>query len=361
MVDLNEKLAEQIRGHKKASASSKPSKSKKSVFDVCPQRTIAFIIDILTLVALGRVISVIAGKWLLGFGENGWWIGLIISALYFAIFDSSVGGGKTLGKRLTGIKVKGVSGKEISFLDALLRFVPFGLIFAIEFSTRFTDPTSGIIHGLQMFEIFIIVAIATFAIFHPQHRALQDLLLDSVVVREQGKFKLPEVSVRKPVFALCLAYLLFGGLYVIETSNELLSREGKLTANMWRIINARKNSNKPYVFIGESSSPYGFNQKTAFVYTSLNDNDTANSSIRSASSASIIKSELVQKNTLPANLSRMEIFIRKGYDIGIWRDYNYDNFSFSTTPLLNKYHKSAPTIYRRVTKGQSQMNRQTIK
>ena len=233
MTDINKKLTEQIRSQRRTF--SKP-KGNENTFSICDRRVLAFIIDVITLLAIGRIIAFSVGNKLAFMGENGWWLGLGVAALYFGLLDSSLGGGQTFGKRLLGIEVQHLSGRELSFTDAILRFVPFGLIFAIEFATRFTDPTSFIIHGLRMFEIFIILAIVILGLLHPQHRALQDLLLDSVVIRSKCEFKLPKTSVRRSIFALIIAYLLFGGLYLIETSDTFTSREGQLAAQMWRIV-----------------------------------------------------------------------------------------------------------------------------
>jgi uncharacterized RDD family membrane protein YckC len=348
MADLKNKLSQQIRSQKRTF--SPPGKSGDP-FGICGRRVLAFIIDIAALVAIGRIIVYMAGDRLSFLGENGWWVGLGVAALYFGFLDSAIGGGRTLGKRLTHIEVQNISGKELSVIDSILRFVPFGLIFAIEFATRYTDPTSFIIHGLRMFEILIILGISVFGLLHPQHRALQDILLDSVVTRSPCEFQLPEASLRKPLSALLMAYLLFGGLYLIWTSNALASQDGQIASRMWRIVNARENSEHPFVFIGTTPTPSGLQMKTVFVHVFLSDQKKMNDPKYLAASAKVINAELMQKTPMPNDVDRVTIYIRSGCDIGIWRDYKNADFSF----LISEFGHEAPTVYRRTTRGKSQV------
>lgn len=355
MADSNNKLSAQLRSHRRTF--SAPARSGGNPFGVCGRRILAFIIDIAVLAAIGRIIVYMAGDRIAFMGENGWWVGLGVAALYFGLLDSALGGGRTFGKKLMHIEVQHISGRDLSVIDSILRFVPFGLIFAIEFATRYTDPTSFIIHGLRMFEILIISGIAAFGLFHPQHRALQDILLDSVVIRSQCEFKLPKASLRKPIFAMLMAYLLFGGLYLTQTSNMLASEDGRLASQMWKIVNARENSVHPFVFIGSSPSPSGNHLKTVFVHVFLSEREKMNDPKYLAASAKVINAELIQKTPMPSDVDRVTIFIRSGSDIGIWRNYVNANFSFLTSdPNYN-----APTIHLRTTKGKSQVRKSKAK
>ena len=72
-----------------------------------------------------------------------------------------------------------------------------------------------------------------------------------------------------------------------------------------------------------------------------------------ASSAKIINAELVKKTPLPNDIDKVMVFIRNGYDIGIWRNYVNADFSF----LKQEFNNNGPRIRLRTTRGKSQISR----
>ena len=115
-------------------------------------RAVALFIDLLVI---GFVTSIVSG--LLGTDSHGI-VASIISWLYFATQESS-GWMATFGKRVMGLAVQGVDGRQLSFSRASIRW-----------AGRWA---SGLLFGLG----YVLAA------FTDKHQALHDLIAGTVVVR----------------------------------------------------------------------------------------------------------------------------------------------------------------------------------
>lgn len=91
------------------------------------RRCSAYIADSILLGFVGVGIAEALSRQLSQLSPWGVFVGFFVSALYFALFDSRIGNGQTLGKRLFKVRVLDVHGKLISFGKALAR----SMIFAI--------------------------------------------------------------------------------------------------------------------------------------------------------------------------------------------------------------------------------------
>lgn len=87
------------------------------------RRFFAFAIDSLILGAVGSLILVLYTSEIIDLGWSARLIGLAIGIVYFAIQDSSICRGQTVGKRILGIRVVNESGGYISPLKAAARYV----------------------------------------------------------------------------------------------------------------------------------------------------------------------------------------------------------------------------------------------
>ncbi len=91
------------------------------------RRTGAFIIDIFILALAGILLGSFAFDTLARLGPWGRLLGFFIAAGYFAVLNSSLAHGQTLGKRLLGIEVVNKMGKNISPVRSLSRFCVLGV------------------------------------------------------------------------------------------------------------------------------------------------------------------------------------------------------------------------------------------
>ncbi|HMB01419.1 MAG TPA: RDD family protein [Spirochaetota bacterium] len=143
-------------------------KKKQKDCDICTfwQRAAAFAVDIGILVLLGMIIGAVFNDWLATTGAWGRLVGFAIAAVYFAIGDSELTGGKTPGKKITGIKVVNILGEPINVLRCFMRasvlllpFFLYGIMlppsaFASAATVIITFVFLGVAAGLVYFYIF---------------------------------------------------------------------------------------------------------------------------------------------------------------------------------------------------------------
>lgn len=157
------------------------------------RRLVAAIVDALVLAAPAFFVGNLFFDELAELGQNGRFIGLVVSLAYFGILNSSLGKGQTLGKRLLGVRVVGASGRPIGLLRSVVRSsilsVPFYLN-GFDLTPFAADDESTVLLGA--FASFFVFgcgsAIIYLYVFNRRTRqSLHDLFVESFVVRaEQG-------------------------------------------------------------------------------------------------------------------------------------------------------------------------------
>src|SRR5687767_6677951 len=85
-------------------------------------RLLADILDAVFLGIFGFLLSLLFRGVFLRLGENGVWIGLLITFLYTGILQSAVGEGQSLAKRILKIQVLKMDGSFLSLPVSFLRY-----------------------------------------------------------------------------------------------------------------------------------------------------------------------------------------------------------------------------------------------
>lgn len=309
-------LAKQIDAQKMAGGMM--AEHIKPPYKVTIRRMLAFVLDAATMRALGFLITLAFGKKLMFLGTDGWWIGVVIVAIYFSIFDSFIGSGKTLGKRIFGIEVVRVDGEYLNPLDAFLRYIPIGLMTVISEFTSYANNFSLIVSMLQVFSTFLLVAIVMFALFHPQRRSIHDLLMDTVVVKSGFEFSLPKVSLKKPVMAFAIAAFILGGSHAALSGFLIFHPKGKMMVTLWKVLEKRSDISNVRV---TSTFSYDSEKKefvnalkiSAYVPKLMN--------ITKPQQSDFIMRDMwksvVMSGAVPDNVKQIEVRLWSGYDIGI--------------------------------------------
>lgn len=107
--------------------------------------------------------------------------------LYLAVFNSEIGGSSTIGKKLTGLRVKNEEGFSVSFFTAFWRYL-FLLIPFLLFSLVFTDIPGNVpdvVHvALIMVGLFVAVALVYLFLFNTYRRSFHDCITSTTVVED---------------------------------------------------------------------------------------------------------------------------------------------------------------------------------
>jgi uncharacterized RDD family membrane protein YckC len=155
-------------------------------------RLLADIIDVLLLGGVGWAVAYPLRYQVSDLGTHALWIGLIISFLYYGLFQTRIGRGQTPGKRLLRIQVLQRDGTFLNPGKSFLRY----FVVSFVFYNGLYGSLLGVLNTKMMMVIgplFLLVVVwAFFSCFlmipiHPLKRGLHDLLSGSVVVYK-GRF-----------------------------------------------------------------------------------------------------------------------------------------------------------------------------
>ncbi|MBD5782322.1 RDD family protein [Pelagicoccus sp. NFK12] len=151
------------------------------------RRVLAYAIDAILLGVVGLAIGYSFYEYFLSLGQTGRLYGLAIYMAYFASFNSKLGGGQTLGKRMMGIKVLDQAGAPLAFTTAFIRqgivATPIFLN-GVNIDLGLNQHTVSLVLGIAIFGVG--GAIGYFLIFNVRtRRSLHDFLCGSHVVRAE--------------------------------------------------------------------------------------------------------------------------------------------------------------------------------
>ncbi len=151
-------------------------------------RFAADVIDMIVLWILACALSIPLESWFMQLGQNGVWVGLLISIAYFVPLQSRFGNGQSLGKRLLKIQVLDLDGRPLSLGKSFVRYITIafvayaGIIMGIADLLPYASVSLAATFLLGV--LWIVAAFGCYLLipFHPLKRGLHDLLAGSVVV-----------------------------------------------------------------------------------------------------------------------------------------------------------------------------------
>ena len=91
------------------------------------RRVGAFVIDSIILGVLGLILGLLFSQYFVELGGWGRALGFPIAATYFAILNSNIGGGQTIGKRILKIQVLDKAGELLSLPKSAIRYSIIGI------------------------------------------------------------------------------------------------------------------------------------------------------------------------------------------------------------------------------------------
>jgi len=141
------------------------------------RRLLALIIDFIILGIIGYISGLFLEDFYVSLGNYGTLIGTAIAIIYFSIFQSSLGKGQTLGKRIIQAKVTDIKGEYLSLEKSFLR--SFIVFFPIMNLDLFASSNVMLIIGM----LLTLMNLATFyfVLINSSRRCLHDILVSSVV------------------------------------------------------------------------------------------------------------------------------------------------------------------------------------
>ena len=147
------------------------------------RRILAFVIDALVLGLVGFVIGLPLFETFSSLGPWGPLVGFCLAFPYFAILNSSIGNGQTLGKRLMRIKVIDRNGNTIPFWKSVIRYGVFAVPYFLDEVMLPTTRTPWVVSILVSVAVFGVGGVSLYlVVFNRRTRqGVHDLAAGSYV------------------------------------------------------------------------------------------------------------------------------------------------------------------------------------
>lgn len=372
-IDFKQKLSAQIQSNRtrQADLSREPGAvvgGGGSPWRVTGRRLFAFLLDGIMAYFLCRVLAIAIPDQLRNLGEEGWWVGVAVAAGYFALFDSNLTKGVSLGKRLCHIEVQRVGGGHLNPISALLRFIPIGLVMASFFATRYSNPYDPVMFGIKVGGILLALIIGTFAIAHPMRRSPGDLLSGALVVKAgTAASPLALVSSGEPkAVSVVLVILILIGL-VPAQMRSMKSPSGEKLSALYQTLAQQRGCSSPRLSIALSIGKDLGNKLTfgmsLVASVHVNDPSLVTDERKGTAFSGELVGRLIASGAIPESIKRITIQLRSGYDTGLWREVFDRSKEFPTKAVSNveSQMQNEPTVIYRVTPGASQKQKQPKK
>jgi uncharacterized RDD family membrane protein YckC len=301
------------------------------------RRVGAFFIDAIILGIFGLLLGLFFSQQFVELGGWGRAVGFPIAAIYFAILNSRIGGGQTIGKRALKIQVVDKTGELLDLPKSILRYSIIGIPY---FLNGATIPESFLYHiGFYFLSLLVFgfgISIIYLFVFNRNTRqSLHDIIAGTYVVLKSTESPEPIKPIWSVHYATCgiimvlalLAPIFIGQLSQNEFFSELTKTREKIQ-NVPQVVYAT-------IQDGQSTfSPVGGESKTTTYLSTqvLIKNPTVEDEVLAAKIANIILE--THKEASQRNL--IQVIQTYGYDIGIASKWNSYRYSFSPEDWLAK-------------------------
>lgn len=291
---------------------------------------LAIFIDGTLLGVFGLLLGLIFGPFFSSLGAWGRLIGLASALAYFGLLNSELGGGKTLGKKLTGIRVAGGDGNPVtparSLIRAFILILPF---FASGLPVPVMSPAAMATGTL----VFVMGGgVIYFFVFNSGTRqSLHDLLTKTFVFKD--KVPVPETipplwRAHKVIFAC----LVVAGLVFSQAVMPRLMSEGTLNGlvSVQKKLYAMDGVTFASVFVKTERVPEGTRSVLSANVGWLGDPGLVNSIAQETADVVLAHFPEASKKDL------ITVSVHRGYDIGIAHSYKTRSISLPPAEWRNQ-------------------------
>jgi len=301
------------------------------------RRVGAFLIDSIILGVLGLILGIFFSQQFVELGVWGRAIGFPIAAIYFAVLNSQIGGGQTVGKRALKIQVVDNTGELLSLPKSILRYSAIGIPY---FLNGAMIPET-LLYPIGIYLISILVfgfglSIAYLFIFNRNTRqSLHDLIAGTYVVRKDTASADAPKQIWKVHYAVCAIFMVLALLAPVFI--EQLSQK-QLFADLLKTREQIQNTPQVvYASINDGKSTFapadGESKTTTYLSSQVFIN---NPNIEDEKFASEIANIILETHQDAEKRDIIQVVLTYGYDIGIASKWNSYRYSFAPEYWLAK-------------------------
>jgi len=187
------------------------------------RRIVAFFVDGIIVGITGSVVALPFFETFSHLGPWGRLVGFCMALPYFAILDSTIGNGQTLGKRWMHLQVVDVHGNTISFWKSLVRYALFAVPYYLNEIALPVTRTPWIVSSLISVVIFAVGGATFYLVFFNRHtrQGIHDLAVGSYVAEADKIGPLKTQAIWKMHWAILGSLLVFLSLAAGILGNKL--------------------------------------------------------------------------------------------------------------------------------------------
>lgn len=292
------------------------------------RRLLAFLLDSFLLGIIGAIIGTAFFNTLVRIGPWARGVGFCIALCYFGLFDSSIGLGGTIGKRLLRLRVVDQQGGLLSLEDAILRFmvcaIPFfanGLSLPLSRTPWLVTALLGVlIFGGGTANLYLL----TFN--RPMRQGLHDLSVNSYVVMNESEGPVVSKPFWKTHWAIIATLVvLFGAVPSLILPRVL--RKGAFPQMMADVTLIERIDGVQSAGVHETSM-FHFGDSASAKFLSINIQWTGEPGDEEEIADQVAK-VIIQNDRNIQNYAKLSVSITRGYDLGIGSRWTSRAFAYS--------------------------------
>lgn len=301
------------------------------------RRVGAFFIDAIILGIFGLLLGLIFSQQFVELGGWGRAIGFPIAAIYFVIFNSSIGGGQTIGKRILKIQVVDKTGGLLNLPKSTLRYSVIGIPYFLNgamIPESFLYPVGFYLLSLLVFG-FGLSIVYLFVFNRHTRQSLHDIISGSYVVLKSTEASETIKPIWRVHYAICgilmllalIAPIFVGQLSKNDFFSELLKTRERIL-NIPQVVYATLQDGYT------TFSPVGGESKTTtYLSTQV---FIENQNIEDEKLASKIANTILETHKEANQRNLIQVVLTYGYDIGIASKWNSYRYSFAPDYWLER-------------------------
>jgi uncharacterized RDD family membrane protein YckC len=290
-------------------------------------RPVAFLIDVLLLVAIGFVLGVLFKEFFISLKSNGIFIGFLISLLYFTLCNSKFCKGQTLGQFIFRITVLDSNDGYLPLWKSLIRSLVLTIpLFFLNYQIPGLSASSIISDVIFNLLLFILIGFAYFYVFNRSTRqTIHDFVVNSFVVSFKKETEGIERQHVKPLvyylyLSISIALII---VFVIFSPSRIYSKKYPEKASVPSKLNQIENISKCNLTLGifksfdlESSKTYIVLSCDIYVIHEIDDNP------ESLENNDLVKEAIgIILENYPDlhDVNSIKVSINRDFNIGIYR------------------------------------------
>jgi uncharacterized RDD family membrane protein YckC len=292
------------------------------------RRLFAFLLDAFLLGIVGAIAGAAFFETLVRMGPLARVVGFCIALCYFGLFDSSVGGGQSIGKRFLRLKVVDAQGRMLSLEESILRFIVFGVPFFANGLPLPISRTPWIVLALLGVVVFGGGATNLYLLIfnRPMRQGLHDLTVNSYVVMNESEGPVVSGPFWKPHWVIIGALVvLLGGVPSLIV--PFLLRKGTFAQLMTDVTLVERIDGVQSAAVNKARVVHSGDPSSATLL-SIDIRWTGETGNEEQIADQVAK-VIIQNDHSIQNYTRMRVAITRGYDLGIGSRWTSRAFAYS--------------------------------